>query len=50
MESYNEFIAGNGNLQSQISSGKNPMPTSQVHAFENMSSKADLYDHMQTNL
>ena len=50
MESYSTFVNDNRNAQSQIVTGKNPMPFSGVQAFETMTAKADLYDHMQNNL
>ena len=50
MESYSAFVNDNHYTKSQIVTGKNPMPVSGVQAFETMSSKADLYDHMKTTL
>ena len=50
MHSYKSFIQSSSNQESQITSGRNPLPSKPVNVFEYMSSKADLYDHMRYNL
>ncbi len=50
MESYQHYIASSDNQTTQIETGKRPEPTSMVDAMAEVTSKKDLYDHLNLQL
>ena len=50
METYDSFLKGNKNIASQITSGTRPAPVAPVNVFEEVTSKADIYDNMKHRL
>ena len=50
MDGYEKYVASSENITAQIESGRRPEPSTMVQGFETMSSKKDLYDHLDKKL
>ena len=50
MERYDQFIDSSADQKNQLATSKRPMETHMAEAFEYLSSKPDMYDHMKTAL